>query len=537
MTYMVSTMMELKRFLTAYASQVILTPAAGVSLNKGDLVVFQGSAVSTPLAGSAIDKGNIVLQVTGIRNDGTVEGTITQGDAGGLTNNAGYKLDKNVIGVYAGTASYRSPRQELGNALTETSKLVAQIPAITDDTKNMSNIALNALNNYGNSINAMQNTLGSLSDAGNTIEQATSGLANFDTAALSNQLNNSSQALGGLANTLQWAKLVNGDVSGAINNLTAAQQNINHLRSGLSALDNISEDATRAKNTIDSIVINGQNTVTQLRSFDVDGARSNLNNLNSHLAQASALNVPLVTTQLTYMAAAVPNLKDEEISHSVALLDKFIAGQVIPGARIQILTTANISTDAVAPVVYQQVGHNNVSLYSTDLGVIEPNPRTELYSILNEVKAVLAGMTAMIVTILLLVLDHSAIMTVFRHKRKQEAVVKTGWRKHWAGLAAIFTAPERRYGMLAGAVLLTMMFILSHAGIPYLPWLGVPFLGAFWGLIVAKYAEKISPIAHEEVQAGEALGLSFDEIMREIVIPSARPGLLQKMNSRKVKFR
>ena len=100
-----------------------------------------------------------------------------------------------------------------------------------------------------------------------------------------------------------------------------------------------------------------------------------------------------------------------------------------------------------------------------------------------------------------------------------------------------FVAPEKRYGMAIGAILLTTIFLLSGAGIPYLPWVGVPFIGALIGLVAAHYAEKISPVSSEEVMAGEALGLSMDEIMREIVIPSGRPGLMQKLNQRKLKLR
>jgi ABC-type amino acid transport system permease subunit len=85
--------------------------------------------------------------------------------------------------------------------------------------------------------------------------------------------------------------------------------------------------------------------------------------------------------------------------------------------------------------------------------------------------------------------------------------------------------------------MLTAMFTLSGGGIPYLPWLGVPLLGAAMGLLIANNAEKISPISPDEVAAGEALGLSFDEVMREIVIPNGRPGILQTLNRRKMKFK
>lgn len=537
MTYMVSTMLELKRFLLAYASQVNIHPAAGFKLTKGDIIAFQGSADTQPVAGNVLQRGNVLVQITGVGSNGIAEGTITQGDAALLANNQGFKVDNNLIGDYVGTITYRNPRQQLGSALTETSKLVEQIPGFAQDTKSMSQIALNTLDSYGSSIGSIEQTMQNMQAAGNTIQTATSGLANIDTSAVQNQLDSSSKAMGGLVNTLQVVRLVSPDAGAAADNLTGTQRSLVQLKSGLNSLDRVAADARQAKNTIDRVVATGNSTLASLRSFDIAGARSNLYSTNERLAQLQQLNVPLITTQLQYMAAAAPNLKDEDISHSVALLDKFIAGQVIPGQRIQILTTSKISTEAIAPIVYRQVGHTNVSLYSSALGVIEPNTRSEVYQLLNEVKAILAGMAAIIVTILFLVLDHTAVMTVARRKRLATKVKARGWQGTLARIAITFTAPERQYGMVVGAVLLTAIFFFSGGGIPYLPWIGVPFIGALLGLIIANYAEKISPISGDEVMAGEALGMSFDEIMREIVIPSARPGLLQKLNSRKVNFK
>lgn len=537
MTYMVSTMMELKRFLSAYASQVTITPAAGVKLLVGDKLAFQGTAANVPVAGKAIDKGNVIVEVTAIKAGGMVEGLVVQGDASHITNNQGYKLDNDVIGAAVASAAYRNPRQELGTALNETTKLVGQIPGFAQDTQNMSTIALTALNNYGSSIAAMEQTLNGLSAAGTTIQAATSGLANLDTRGIQTQLDSSSQAIGGLVNSMQVFKMINADAAASTSSLVAAQNNLNGLKNGLGALDNVAANARQAKGAIDGIVANGQNSIATLRAFDVNGARQNLLAVNGRVAEVQKINVPMVAGQLQYMAAAVPNITDEDISHSVKTLDKFIAGQVIPGQRIQILTTSDISAEAIAPIVYKQAGHNNLSLYSTSLGAIEPNPRGELMVVLNQVKAILAGMTAIIATILFLVLDHTAIMTSIRRKRLVTRIEATGWRRFVRRIIVTYTAPERQYGMAIGAIMLTAMFILSGGGIPYLPWIGVPVLGALLGLIVANNAEKISPVAIEEVTAGEALGLSFDEIMREIVIPNGRPGLMQKLNRRKLMFK
>jgi len=74
MTYMVSTMLELKRFLQAYAAQVILTPGSGTELAKGDRVLFQGTAAQAPQAGQAAAKGNVVVEITAAGANGTMEG-------------------------------------------------------------------------------------------------------------------------------------------------------------------------------------------------------------------------------------------------------------------------------------------------------------------------------------------------------------------------------------------------------------------------------------------------------------------------------
>lgn len=538
MVYLVSTMSELKRFLTAFATKVTITPATGVRVTVGDIIAFQGTASAAPVAGAAPDVANIIVQVTAVKEDGSAEGMITQGNAAETPTSQGYTVINNVIGKPAGTASFRNPRVELGNALNETSKFVSQIPGIAQDTQKLTGIAASSLDNYGRSLTAIEQTLVSLDNAGATIEAATSDLANLNTGDLQARLDASSNAMGGLANTLQVLRLINPEVTSSINELTAMQQNLNNLRSGLSALDNVAANARRTQAAIDGIVTNGNSTLSSLRSFDVSGARQTLGDVNGRLARLQQFNTPLIVAQLQYLGSAVPNLQEEEISRSVKLLDQFIAGQVMPSQRLQILTKSTVTTEFVTPVIYQVVGHNNLSLYTSALGVIEPDPRGEVMVILKQVKTILAGMVSLIAVILFLTLDHTAIMTVIRRQRTVNKLPQTKrWRRLAQAVGNTFTAPECLYGMSIGALMLTAMFILSGGGVPYLPWVGVPFLGAALGLLIANNAEKISPISTDEVTAGEALGLSFDEVMREIVIPNGRPGMLQTLNRRKMKFK
>jgi ABC-type amino acid transport system permease subunit/prefoldin subunit 5 len=460
-----------------------------------------------------------------------------QGDAVDLTNARGLRLANGVADAYAGDASVKNPRLELGNALAESAKLTSKIPGMTEDAQTMSGITKSALQNYSGAVDAVQKTLTNLNTAGAAIQAATSGLASIDTTRLEGQLNNSSQAMGNVINTLEVIKLLQGSIGGTIDNLRSAQNNLQSLRGSIHAIGNVAADARNAQATIDRIVSSGQQTLATLKAFDVNGALFVLSNVDNRLAEVRTINIPLITAQLQYMSAAIPQLKDDEINQSIKLLDKFIAGQVIPSARIQILMNNSIPAESVSPAVEKLVGHKNFAVYSGALGVIEPNPRGEILQVLLEVKAILAGMTAIAVTAIFLALDHTGVMAYIRRKRLLRTIKPTGWRRITAKLVSPFAAAEKRYGMFTGAVLLTTIFLLSGGGIPYLPWIGVPFIGALIGLAAAHYAEKISPVSSEEVMAGEALGMSMDEVMREIVIPNGRPGLLQKLNQRKLKIR
>jgi hypothetical protein len=538
MVYMVSSMIEMKRFLTAFATKAKITPVTGVSFIIGDSIAFQGTAPNALITGVPLDATNILVKVTAVEGDGSAEGMVIQGDGMQVASSQGYRVINSVIGDPVGTATFQNPRNELGKALKETGDLVLQIPKIAQNAQNMAGVANNALNNYSGSITAVEQTLSSLASAGTTIQSATSGLANLDTSAIQLQLTNSSHAVGSLVNTLQIVRVLNPDVSSSVNELTATQQNLTNLQNTLGALDNVAADARQARSAIDNIVVNGNSMVANLRAFDVNGARQTLTEAGTGITQLQQFNTPLVAAQLQYLATAVPNLKDEEISRSIALMDQFIAGQVIPSQRIQIMTKSSITTEFAEPIISGVVGHNNFSLYTSAVGIIEPDPRGEVMVILTQVKAILAGMVSLIATIIFLTLDHTAVMTVIRRKRIVNKMPQAkGWKRMLQGIKNTFTVPECLYGMGIGALILTTTFVLSGGGIPYLPWIGVPFLGAAMGLLLANNSEKISPISVDEVTAGEALGLSFDEVMREIVIPNGRPGLLQTLNRRKMKFK
>jgi ABC-type spermidine/putrescine transport system permease subunit II len=130
-------------------------------------------------------------------------------------------------------------------------------------------------------------------------------------------------------------------------------------------------------------------------------------------------------------------------------------------------------------------------------------------------------------------------MSALRNQRMNDSVQKRrkGMIETGKALVKSIAYRENVYGMVVGAILLSFIFYFSGAGIPYINWYIVPVVGMFFGLMIALITEKITPVSVEEIFAGKSLGMSFTEIMREIVIPNGRPGILERLNRRNLKFK
>ncbi|HBT17518.1 MAG TPA: hypothetical protein DEB05_11265 [Firmicutes bacterium] len=90
------------------------------------------------------------------------------------------------------------------------------------------------------------------------------------------------------------------------------------------------------------------------------------------------------------------------------------------------------------------------------------------------------------------------------------------------------------YAAGLGAVWLWATIKLSGAHIPYFTSQYFLVVGALIGMIFYWKAERFHHLNMEEVVAGYALGFSFTTVMREIIIPAGRPGIMQMLNRRKM---
>ena len=267
----------------------------------------------------------------------------------------------------------------------------------------------------------------------------------------------------------------------------------------------------------------------ELENLDVASMRSSLSNLAEQIGSIQEIDVQAIIDQITDIRDSLPELDDEEIGKSVHLVDNYIAGQVIPGERIQILVeNGSIDEEKVEPLIRDQLQNQYLNIYSIAVGTVNPDTRTEVFRILKEVRATIAGILSIVLVGVFLMLDHATIFSTlkwFRANQKQP--------KH---RLARFLNPIVIFGAVVGMTILVTTYSLSNASIPYVSMPMVAVIGTGLGVMIGMFSEKFSPVRADEIMAGLALGLSNAQIMHEIVIPDGRPGLLNLLNRTKQKF-
>ncbi|MEW5866232.1 MAG: hypothetical protein AB1774_05155, partial [Bacillota bacterium] len=285
--------------------------------------------------------------------------------------------------------------------------------------------------------------------------------------------------------------------------------------------------ATGRAGVVVSDMLDATNTVlAQMQSMDVVGMREAVREVSRDLGAVRDIDTGSIIRELEYIKASLPNLRDDEVGRSIRLIDRYIGGEVIPGDSLQILVDSGVDRAGARMAAEKRFGPN-VRVYVSPAGVVEPGVRSQVYRVLHEARATVAALVSFVFSLLVLALDHAAIVSAIREFQRGKAPRRRA-RNIDAGSA---------YAMVVGAAILVPVFIMSGAKVPYFGTGHVAVLGAAIGYLVSTQSERISPASGEEITAGMAMGLTHTDIMREIVVPSSRPGILSLLNRRKVRFR
>ncbi len=274
--------------------------------------------------------------------------------------------------------------------------------------------------------------------------------------------------------------------------------------------------------------------IAGITGVNLDGVKTGLNVATDRLFGSEKIDLSAMIAELERFRDSLPKLLDEEIGNTVGLIDKYVGGASVAGQRIQIFTKTGIDRELVDAAIQDSIGGAQMGIFSLPVGTINPDIRSELYKILGEVRSTIAALVVLILWVLTFILDQSLIISMLKMMGFSLFPAKLRFDNRWLdrGYQIIqrFINPANLYAGAIGGIWLAAAFMLSGARIPYLNIWEIGLFGMVLGILISSLAERINPVGKDEVMAGLSLGLPFKTIMREIVIPAGRPGMLQILN-------
>lgn len=292
---------------------------------------------------------------------------------------------------------------------------------------------------------------------------------------------------------------------------------------------------------MEALIQSTDEVLSSITGFNGGDFKQGLEIVSERFFGGDQVDLTALISELERVKESLPNLLDEEIGNTVTLIEKY-AGNEDSGAgdKLQIFTESKVDRSLTDAAIKDIVGKSDIEIYSLPAGTIQLDVRGELYKILAEVRSTIAALVVVILWVLSLILDHSLIISMIKQlgftilPEKLPFTIpllERGYR-----LARKIFSPANLYAFFIGGLWLTFAFIIAGAQVPYLNYWQIGICGGVMGIFISMLAEKINPVNKEELMAGLSLGFSFVIIMREIIIPSGRPGLLQLLNRRKMKL-
>lgn len=583
--YLVNTMLEMREFLLQYATIVSLPRTPEMDVAREDYLIMPSAGRENLKEGDEITPMDMKLQVIKVTKD-TVQALIVEGNASDVQTKDVYKINSNgKIVTKLGEATITSPREDLKYAADELAKVLPDLDNIFTQLYGMTGEAITALEVYSDTLSEVKKVQGALEEGQAKVEGVKNTLTQVDLSKVQDFVSNLLAVVKSaeeVSSKMSWAekelyRLDNelGQFQGQVDVLKkefgvsksyekqldqavgmagrlqqALQNNTGQIlerltqynpvfiqiaswRADLEKLNEmvaggsiLNSNANAVTDLLDRVVSSSDTTLNYLSQLDNNKVNEQVLSFKASLEKIQQADVSAIIKELKYISDTLPNLRDEEVTRTINLIEKYMSGQIIPGQQVLILVPAKFDIKETRSFITERVGES-ISVYSMDAGLLQPNVRGEFLRILSEVRETITALIAIVLVMLVLMLDLTGVMSVVKELRK---------KKNQTLVMRVMNS-ELVFGALAGSITLHLIFTLTKGQLPYIDTYPGLILGGLIGLIVAFFADRINPVDKKEYMAGEALGFNFSEILREIIIPSGKPGILYLLNQRNLYFR
>lgn len=232
------------------------------------------------------------------------------------------------------------------------------------------------------------------------------------------------------------------------------------------------------------------------------------------------------------MVDAVPALDEAEIEQATRWIGRYLSQSGAAGDRLEILVDAGLDPNTDAAALRRLADAPDATAYAARVGVAELDVRALLAGVVDGARRLVVTGVALIVTLLTLLFDHALVMNALRAGIFAESPP--------SGNSASGRRSALVYGAITGALLLAGAALLAQGGAALagggLELCGTAVSGGLAGVLAAALAPRLAPLAADEIEAARSLGLSPAEILREVVVPEGRPGVLAIANRLRCRF-
>lgn len=251
-------------------------------------------------------------------------------------------------------------------------------------------------------------------------------------------------------------------------------------------------------------------------AVDVASLEAGLSSIEERLRQLDSLELAEFARSLRALEQSFPLLPPEELARIEEHLDRLDASAG-GGDRLELLVEGDWSEERLLAFAREALGES-VQAWVHPAAVVEPDARTSVLRLLQRAQGVVTALLSLCLALVVLFTDCATLVSYCK-KRAEAAYGKR---------SASFRLGVNLFGAAWGALLLAL-FVRFGGGSEISP-VTLAAVGFIAGLIVAAGASRISPVDVDPVHAGLSLGMSEAEIVREVIVPGSRPGLLFLLN-------
>lgn len=251
-------------------------------------------------------------------------------------------------------------------------------------------------------------------------------------------------------------------------------------------------------------------------AVDVKRLEAGLDAIEEQLRRFDSLDLGEFAQSLREVERGLPVLAGEELARlqeSLSRLEEAWGGS----ERLEVLVEGEWSAERLASLATEAFGAS-AQVRVEAVADVEPDARTSVMRLLGRAQGVATALISLCLLLVFLFTDCATLASYCSRRAEGTSTRRAG--KSWLASGAFGAA-------WGGTLLLLFARAGGVSGIPV--WLLV-VAGAAAGFLITAAAPRISPVPAAPVEAGLSLGMSEAEIVREIVVPGGRPGLLYLLN-------